>query len=40
MYKSIWIVYMGLQKEQQAKTVVAANFLDRAMQKKTKVREM
>ena len=31
---------MGLQKEQQAKTLVAANFLERAMQKKTKVREI
>ena len=40
MYKSIWIMYMGLQKEQQAKTVVTANFLERAMQKKTKVREI
>ena len=31
---------MGLQKEQQAKTVVAANFLEQAMQKKTKVKEI
>ena len=33
-------MYMGLQKEQQAKAVVTANFLERAVQKKTKVREV